>query len=359
MENTNLSDKSREALNSETFQKIREDMKNEIVKEYLKNGYVDEEKQHEITVTGVKYNVLEREKFTTFYDSLGNTLFNVRNEDLAALSEINCGEMKDAGSGLEPEEIKDASVEESADPAETGENPDGGAAPARCITGKSKSGICGAAAYCAKGVKCCSECSNPCNSCCGWLDAQEESSADKTSDVTEKTEEDFKEKAQGKLHDELKNADDKQFADPIIGHLLKRCEEDDGLAQDVMQEHKTWEKCYEYIFKQAQKQAKNARSAAVRYDVVYEWAEDYYHRDDKAEEEKKAKKEVERKKKSAEKKKQDTEKKGKATSVKPPKSGKAEEKKTAVSEPKREVQKPKSKKNELDGQIDFFSMMGM
>ncbi len=46
MENMNLSDKSREALNSEVFQKLRENMEDEIVKEYLKNGYTDDDKQH-------------------------------------------------------------------------------------------------------------------------------------------------------------------------------------------------------------------------------------------------------------------------------------------------------------------------
>ena len=119
MENMNLSDKSREALNSEVFQKLRENMEDEIVKEYLKNGYTDDDKQHEITVNGVKYKALKREKFTAFYDSLGNTLFDIDNGDLAALSEYNYGdygEKTDAGGGHEPEddkaEIIDASEEE-------------------------------------------------------------------------------------------------------------------------------------------------------------------------------------------------------------------------------------------------------
>ena len=47
-------------------------------------------------------------------------------------------------------------------------------------------------------------------------------------------------------------------------------------------------KCYQYINEQARKQAKG-NSCAVRDDVVYEWAEDYYHKDDKAEEEEKTK----------------------------------------------------------------------
>lgn len=42
--------------------------------------------------------------------------------------------------------------------------------PARCITGKDKSGICGAAAYCSVDCNCCAECSQDCNIRCGWLD---------------------------------------------------------------------------------------------------------------------------------------------------------------------------------------------
>lgn len=42
--------------------------------------------------------------------------------------------------------------------------------PAKCITGKSKSGICGAAAYCDTEYKCCAQCPNDCNSRCGWLE---------------------------------------------------------------------------------------------------------------------------------------------------------------------------------------------
>lgn len=42
--------------------------------------------------------------------------------------------------------------------------------PAKCITGKSGSGICGAAAYCGTEYKCCAQCPDDCNSRCGWLE---------------------------------------------------------------------------------------------------------------------------------------------------------------------------------------------
>lgn len=49
-----------------------------------------------------------------------------------------------------------------------------------------------------------------------------------------------KQKAREKLEAEKKKAIQKNFADPVITYLMKRCEEDQGLAEDVMQEGKTW-----------------------------------------------------------------------------------------------------------------------
>ena len=91
-----------------------------------------------------------------------------------------------------------------------------------------------------------------------------------------------KQKAREKLEAEKKKAAQKNFADPVIAYLLKRCEEDQGLAEDVMQEGKTWDKCFKYIVGQARKQS-YGRAAAVEDSVVYEWAEDYYHKEDKPE----------------------------------------------------------------------------
>ena len=49
--------------------------------------------------------------------------------------------------------------------------------PAKCITGKSDSGICGAAAYCDTTYKCCTQCPDDCNSRCGWLEERCQSAA--------------------------------------------------------------------------------------------------------------------------------------------------------------------------------------
>lgn len=78
-----------------------------------------------------------------------------------------------------------------------------------------------------------------------------------------------KERAIEKLQAELKAAKEKYFAEHIINYLLKRCNEDNGLAEDVAQKHKTWEKCFSYIYSKAKGQAKG-NCAAVRDYVVYE-----------------------------------------------------------------------------------------
>ena len=79
-----------------------------------------------------------------------------------------------------------------------------------------------------------------------------------------------------KLQDELKKAKNKAFAEPIIEHLIKRCQEDAGFAEDVLGEKKTYVNCDAYIYSLAKKEAGNSRQVAIRNDTVFEWAEDYY-----------------------------------------------------------------------------------
>lgn len=168
--------------------------------------------------------------------------------------------------------------------------------------------------------------------------------------------------AKKKLEKELKEAKDKSFAKPVIEYLIKRCGEDEGLSQDVIQEHKAWTKCYAYIHSEAQKSAqKGEMSCAVRDDVVYEWAEDYYHKDDKAEEERKAKKAEEARKKAEEraaKAKEKTEKK--PSGAKEDSNVKVREGAKAVPDgAKKDPVKTIKNTREMVGQLDMFSMMGM
>ena len=172
---------------------------------------------------------------------------------------------------------------------------------------------------------------------------------DKPEDIT------HTEAAVEKLEKELRDAKDKTFAKPVIGFLIGRCRESESLAEDICQSHKTWDKCYTYIFERARKQS-NSRSAVIRDEVVYEWAEDYFHLDDKAAEEAKAKKAAEQVKKgkgAAAKKRKEMKEKQKEAKAKPV----VQKAEKPVTEKKED--KPKKKGKEIEGQMDLFSLMGM
>lgn len=151
------------------------------------------------------------------------------------------------------------------------------------------------------------------------------------------------EKAKAKLENEIKKAKAKDFAEPILGHLIRRISQDEGLAGDILQEHKTWSKCYKYIYEEAKK-IKKGNCVAVRDDVVYEWAEDYYRKDDKEEEEKKAQKEAERKKKEEAEDKTVVEKKTELPQEEPKPAPKPEP-------------KPKKDSKQIEGQMSLFDLI--
>ena len=172
------------------------------------------------------------------------------------------------------------------------------------------------------------------------------------------------EKALEKLESQYKAEKDpvrKQFAKPIWEHLKKRCREDAGLCEDILQEHKTWSNCYAYITKTARKHIKG-NAGAVLDSTVYEWAEDYYRSDDKAEAEKEQKKAEQRKNNTAKKSQKSTDKAKKPEAK--PNTSKAEKTATAKSEGSEQapekVKKPKTnaKKKEADGQLNIFDFLG-
>lgn len=326
-----ISEKSKEALQSETWQEARKAMKREVkhyrvgdnedyeyewskaVLNYLESSYASEDGKNEVEVGNTTYKILKRENVTVFYDEAGNTLFDVENARLK--EEYEAMEMTETGNEPQSEIGKAiSSIEKQAfehavenDTDKKNDNED--------ITSK--------------------ECDGPVEETQIKEEAKAEENVQKSSVYIGFV------GAVTKLQEELKKAKDKTFANPVIEHLIERCKESESLASDICQDHKTWEKCYKYIYEQARKQAKG-NSCAVRDDVVYEWAEDYYHKDDKAEEEKKAKEAAERKKKQAE----------RAKKVK------SEPQKTETPKPKEEP-KPKKNSKDMDGQLDMFSMMGM
>lgn len=371
----NLSEESKKALQSETWQKVRDCIKekrevrhftaentaenaygwtwDQVVKGYLRSGYNADDKSPDIVVMGETYKTLRRPEVTVFYDAAGATLFDVTNERLEKEYEwlmnsgaVDAAEDMDAGEENGEDWKGDSVVEQ------TEEDPEAGKAPQAERTEEDENNADnGADDVIPMGTASLKE----------IVTGLPAPTAEEIVAAEEENAKSIKQWAEEKLKKELAAAKDKSFADPIISYLLKRCEEDEGMAEDVAQEHKTWQKCFDYIYRQARQQA-HGNCAAVRDDVVYEWAEDYYHKDDKAEEEKKAKKAAEDKtKKTA------TEKAKKvktATERKTVKAkGNAEKTEKVSVPPKAEAPKapPKPKKNpkEMDGQMDLFSMMGM
>ena len=138
---------------------------------------------------------------------------------------------------------------------------------------------------------------------------------------------------------------------------MKRCEEDQGLAEDVMQEGKTWNKCFSYIVEQARKQS-NGRSAAVEDQVVYEWAEDYYHKYEKPEtvKKEKSKKPATTKKTEAPTKKVTETKKYVQKTKDDSKVSEKPVKKDAASK-QRKTEKTSTKSSELSGQMSLFDLL--
>lgn len=282
----------------------------EVVNEYLRNGYSADAAQSEVEVFGKTYKILKREHVTAFYDEAGNTLFDVTNDRLE----------KEYNYLMEQQEVPAAEEDSGDDEAE--ESVEESKAADETETDGSSS-----------------------------AEAEQPETAPEAALETEPQKAGADE-AIAKLQGELEKDKDKGFAAPVIAYLTDRCRESESLAADICQPHKTWEKCRDYIYSLARKQA-TGNYAAVRDDTVYEWAEDYYHLDDKAAEEKKAREEAERKKKAAERKQLPSQKAG--TYKEKAKTEKKSEKK----EPESKPDKQKKNSKDMDGQMDLFSMMGM
>lgn len=93
-------------------------------------------------------------------------LFNVGSDQEELMSWTDFSKKLIEKYGKKQKPVKMAAVDE---PEEKG--------PAKCIAGKSQSGICGAAAYCDTTYKCCAQCPDDCNSRCGWLEERCQSAA--------------------------------------------------------------------------------------------------------------------------------------------------------------------------------------
>lgn len=296
----------------------------------LESGYASDQKEFQVEIRGKEYKILKRDAVTVFYDEAGNTLFDVTNDRLekeynsltSAVEEEQESDGHESSVGKAIEAIDRGTLDAAAseeDKNTEGDDfvPMGKASLADIMTGNIP---------------------DP---------TPEEVETAKKANAG-----DIQAKAKQKLEDEVKEAKDKEFADPIISHLIKRCEEDPGLAEDIIQEHKTWIKCFTYIRSQAKKQAKG-NCAVIRDDLVYEWAEDYFRLDDKALEEKKEK---ERKEREAKNKAEAAKRKSGSGNQKKKTNPKKAVEEKKISEPEKKSDKPQKNK-EPEGQMSLFDLL--
>lgn len=336
MENMNFSDKSKEALKSETWQELGEALREEIVKEYLKVGYADESKQHDIEVSGTTYKVLERGEITTFYDSLGNTLFNVENKELV----IKYDELTKVGnepdSMDEKEKSDNVAEEENADMVKEETDTKIDEVPKAGRTEDEKEG----------------------------------SSADKTESVKSYSSGEEKLIAEedemiASVKPEFKKIMQAQM-DLIFKELISWTKQDPEFEKKVLLNHKSMKRCMKFCADKAiglrepsDQEKADARNnnisimTPVGSDMLFEWIKEYYDKDDKAEVEKEKKAAIARKK-SADKKKAVGKKKAASKET----VSKKQEKKTAEKkEDTKAAGSPKKQDKFVNGQISMFDLL--
>lgn len=82
--------------------------------------------------------------------------------------------------------------------------------------------------------------------------------------------------AQTKLQEELKKEEKNYLAKPIGQYLLNKVQQSESLAEDINKEAKTLKQCCDYVTEQARKFL-SGKSGGIEDEVVFQWAEDYYH----------------------------------------------------------------------------------
>ena len=170
-----------------------------------------------------------------------------------------------------------------------------------------------------------------------------------------------------KLRVEMIALSDQYFADIIAGYMIKKCREE-KIEKYILAKHKSLQKCLDYVmekaYKIAEEQAKKKGQERIQQNVglafretqVFEWAEEYYTRDDMTEEAKREEEAKNKIQKEWEKEEQRNKVKVKKTSNKKAAAGK----KTEAKEKDENDSKQKQERKETgkaDGQISMFDLL--
>ena len=69
----------------------------------------------------------------------------------------------------------------------------------------------------------------------------------------------------------------------LFEELIKKSDEDTEFNDQILLEHKSWERCFKYMSAKAKGMAKNASGVAIISTVLFQWIYEYYALDDKEE----------------------------------------------------------------------------
>lgn len=328
-----LSEEGKKAMQPETWQKVRNGMKKkkevrhftaentaenaygriweQIVKEYLKNGFNAADNSPDIVVMGEIYKTLKRPTVTVFYDAAGDTLFDVANERLGKEYEWL---MK--GSVEADTKIDEISKTGHEDDEKEGSLVDKAVTVRPYISGEEK------------------------------LIAEEE-------EMIASVKPEFKKTMRAQL-------------DLLFKELIIWTKQDPEFDKKVLLNHKSMKRCMKFCADKAMKlrePSDQEKSAArnnsipivtpVGSSMLFEWIKEYYDKDDEAEVEKE-KKAAATQKKSADKRKDIGEKK---VASKETVSKKLERKPVEKKEDTKATGSPKKQDKFVDGQISMFDLL--
>lgn len=149
---------------------------------------------------------------------------------------------------------------------------------------------------------------------------------------------------------------------PIIQYITEKCEADPKYNTLVLQEHKTWKRCYDFMMKKARTMAaKGSNGLLVEGETILKWIDEYYKKNDKAQFEKKK----EKNQKPAEEKKKEVDKTAQKAKEKPEPDSEAlgkwlvEKSETKPAEEKKGDQDLEKQESNVDEQIDMFSVFNV
>lgn len=293
-----------------------------LVKDYLKTAYLSEEADSEVVSDGITYKVLRRREVTVFYDSDGDTLFDVKNTRLAK----EYGLLTKAPKGADDE----ADISEPLTPM------------GKTIAGIEKEAF-------DEAVK---------------TDTQQE---DEKAGAVYASGGDKLRKEENKMLESVKPEYMevmKSQMDLLFSQLIELAEKDTEFEKKVLLPHKSMERCMKYCSNKAmelREPSDQEKDAARRNHVpivtpvgetlLFSWIMEYYNMDDKEEVEKEAKRKAKQQK--AEKDRKHESKKVKDAETAPEKKAEQENKAQVKTEKKKMVE------NKMENQLSLFDMMGV